>query len=237
MLSRPAYSPPHAPERVQTTALASLAGMFIGVVAVVAVLWINSLTQAIRDQNEKLAELARGQRVAFHAMSTKVEPGSGDGIVARYEKAVAEYESQKELADVLRAANEKLEKENYKLGNDVSDAKKKKEAAESLLAAAQAAAREAATLRSDLAKAQSQIATQTSTIHDKSELLDAVDTSKATDVVLRARWGVWFAIVGWGVAAILGVCLVVGWSMFGPKPPLDAPAPPMPPPANPHVIE
>ena len=244
MLSRPAYGAAPAADRAQTAALASFAGLLVGVIGFAAVLWVNGLNQQVRDQADRiklLGDAVQGntdmQRMALHALTEKSEKGStgGDLFTSAYKKALAERDEFQSRSEKLAYINERLAVEGKALRGTLDETARKLAKAEVEAKENAAEAKEAGMLRDDLNAANKQLAVQKSTIARKSELLDAVDETKASEIVRRAKLGTYLAIAGWAVAAILAAGLVALWVYGNPAPPADGTTPPADGPA-PHVI-
>ncbi len=243
MLSRPAYQAGPSGDRAQTAALASFAGLLVGIIGFAAVLWINSLNQQVHDQADKIKSLGEAvqsntdmQRMALHTLVDKSEKGTTgvDLFTSSYKRALSERDDWQSRSEKLNYINERLAVEGKSLRAALDETGQKLAKAETAVKENAAEAKEARMLRDDFSVASKQIATQNATIARKNELLDAVDESKASDLIRRAKWGVYLAIAGWAVAVLLGVGLVALWTYGNPIPPETGPSSPEAQP--PHMI-
>jgi proteasome lid subunit RPN8/RPN11 len=246
MLTRPPYQSAPAADRAQTAAMASFAGLLVGVIGFAAVLWINSLNQQVRDQADRikvLGEAVQGntdmQRMALHALSEKSEKGStgGDLFTSAYKKSLAERDDYQAKSEKLAYINDRLAVEGKSLRAALDDTSQKLAKAEVEVKENAAEAKEARLLRDELKTANKQIASQNATIARKTELLEAVDETKASGIVRRAKWGTYLAIAGWAVALLLVAGLVTLWAYGHPVPPDDdRQSPVRPDEPAPHII-
>jgi len=245
MLSRPAYQAPSLADRAQTAAIASFAGLLVGILGFSAVLWINSLNQQVRDQSEKLKSLGdvvQGntdmQRMALHTLMEKSEKGTtgADLFTSSYRKALQERDDSQVKNEKLNYINERLAGEGKALLSALDDTSDKLVKAQVEAKANAADAKEARVLRDDLNKALKQMEIQKSTLARKTELLEAADEPKASELLQRAKWRLYEAISGWVIAGLLGAALVYHWANANPIPPDDESVRVTPDEPSPHVI-
>jgi proteasome lid subunit RPN8/RPN11 len=138
MLSRPHTVQSSPAAQAQVAALFGMLGLFAGVVIVVAVAWLYTLTQQMHDQTEALNELAKTvkhtdsvQSRAFETLLSKTDVGrTAKSFVENFQKAEKELEEvkvavkDKERLNLLAMAdNRKLLEELDKTTKEMIEAK------------------------------------------------------------------------------------------------------------------
>jgi hypothetical protein len=257
MLSRPAYQAPPAADRATIAALGSIVGLLVGVLGLSAVLWVNSLIQGLREQSDRLKDLgvvvrdtAAGQRMAIDALLRRSDPADATSgkLIDDYKLAVRDLDAAKAKADDLASAVARLERQGKDLEALQKETQEKLAKAEERIKENESEAKDAKTLRRELADAQEQVKDLKSKVEAKSEQLAvATDPAKAEELISRARWSTYLAVAGWVVAILLGVAAAALWAQAHPIPVENAEPPPSPSPTQeqaqapppgeaPHVI-
>ena len=242
MLTRPSYQAQAPSERGQLAAVAGAGGLLVGVLGLGAVLWVNSLTNQVREQADRIKGLdvtLRGntemQRMALDALLQKAEAGGpnvgGDPFSSAYRKALTDRDDYRSRVETLRYATEGLASDKKALALANEALAKRLEAAELLAKEADTAR----ALRADLEKQAAKLASTEATLARKEELLSTVDPEKAAGLISRAKWGTIVAVASSVVALIAIAGLVVLW---GNRPASDGrfETPPGPAEPPPHVI-
>ncbi len=245
MLSRPSYQSPPASDRASVAALGTIVGLLAGVLGLAAVLWINNLTNQLREQANKVDDLSvtlrdntATQRMALDALLKRSEPGaaSSGSLIESYKKSLKDLDDYRTRADSFASLAAKLEQDVKLLREDEKALTTKLTKAEERAKENASEAKLAKDLRGELAEANEQIARHKATIAARTEQLEATgDSERAAAIVARARWGTYLAIAGWVVAILLGVALAALWANGHPIP-VENETPPPAAGEAPHVI-
>ena len=220
MLTRPGPAGPSPADRMTTTLLGMILGLVVGVFAVLAVVFAQSLAQQVRDQSKGLHDLGAAvernldtQRMALDAIavSSRSAPGQRATIEEAYNLALAERDRLRGEVNTLQTFTKGLAAETNGLKSDAARARSEADKAGTEAKSAIAEAKGTKQLRSDYAKAVDDLADRDRAIAEKDALLSTVDPAKAASLLFRARWGLYLALAGWSVAALLGVGLYLIW--------------------------
>jgi hypothetical protein len=227
MLARPiARDVATSVDKIQLAAVFGLLGMFVGVLAVGAAVWLHQLHLRLQEQNESLQALSRiveqsaaGQRLLSDTLLEKLGGDDPGAFVARYEKAAKARDEaarqlgiQRSITDALGSRAKELEASAASLASELALARKELEHLEK-------DAKEAPKLREQVASLEE---TKVSQQHELDKLAPLFESDAGKKVVamqsdlLRMRYA---AYSGWGVSALLSLGLVAAYLYF--KPPAE----------------
>jgi tetrahydromethanopterin S-methyltransferase subunit B/uncharacterized protein YbjQ (UPF0145 family) len=223
MLSRPSYAPSTSPyDQARASALQTMIGVVLGVLALGAVLWVNSLTAQIKDQGGRIDELGKAvrettdmQRLAMDALLQRAEK-AGEGpqsvsVLDGYKKALDARDRYKLEAENKSYINDQLASESKALRGDNFALKTRLDAAEALAKQNEADAKALKGLKEQVAKLEQQVDRQNGTIAAKAELLKAFDEDKGLALISNYGRAWWSSIIGWAVAVVALIGLAASW--------------------------
>ncbi len=244
MLTRPPhYATQSAQDRGQSMAMASFAGLLIGLFVCAGALWINGLNSQIGDQakhiaalTEKLEKNTEVQRLTLDVLATKGEPGTkGEDVFSRaHRDAVAKRAELETRVTNLTILNERLASEDKDLRTDLNKAAREIQSFKD--------AGDIKKTQTDLETANTKIADLTGKLEAKSELINAADEKKGAEILSKAKWTLYIAVGGWTIAALLGGAMLLMWvNGYLLLPAGEGPIPPAGPPSmggsETHVIQ
>jgi proteasome lid subunit RPN8/RPN11 len=221
MLTRPATHAhtASAADRTQSALLFSLLGAMLGVLGLSAVLWLNTLSGQVQEQNRVLADLrqtvdetAQHQRLALDAAVGDAEGLSSKEFVERYARAARDRDEARRKLDAQVSANALLAERARQLADDLSRAR-------------QAEAEHTAELRARVNKLEAAADGQAKKIKEYEDLFDTAAGNKATDLAQSMRNTWYAAVTGWGVSLALALTLA-GYYAYHRSPPVDSIEPP-----------
>ncbi len=241
MLTRPAQQ--HVPMNaygIQAAALFGVFGAMLGVLAVAAVLWLNSFYKQMQEQTLALQEITKGvnqnsaaNQLILNTKLADIKDGP-DRFLDQYKKVVSEREvAEKTLAE-QRYVNELLARdakgmttEMKKLETDVKALRKKAEDNEQ-------DAKDVASYRKRVGNLESENETQAAKIQQLSVALDSTEGRRALELLEKYNRTWWVAAAGWVVSLLLVLGLIVTFANT--KEPVSAEPPPVENPEGPAPI-
>jgi hypothetical protein len=211
-------------ERAQTAALFSLIGVMIGVLGLLAVLWLNTLHRSVMDQAEAIKDLekttertAAAQRLAF---DTLISDDGGavvsDKITAQYEKQGRELDESKRQLKIKEVAQDALSTQNKTLIDDNKSLKKELAYASKVVEEYDALKKDVPDVRSRLKKLQDDSERKSRMLAEYEEIVGTDAGKKALSHYRKYEWTWYIALAGWGVALLFALGLFAALSMRPP---------------------
>jgi proteasome lid subunit RPN8/RPN11 len=224
MLSRPMHREVASPvDRIQIAGVFGLLGALVGVLAVVAALWLHQLNIRLQAQTDSLQALAglveqssASQRLLSDAVADKVTSEKPSEFVARYDRAAKARDEAFKQIEIQRAINEALakratqfEKEEAALSGELTSAKQDIEKLEKRA--------------KDVPDLIDEIKGLKKENQQQQQVLDAFGPWLKTEEGMRAEaiqrdlvHTRYAAYAGWGLAALFGLGLIAGYLYLRP---------------------
>lgn len=237
MLSRPAtqYHTGTSFDRSTFSLLYALVGAMLGVVALSAVLWINTLNNQIQEQAHAIEGLrqsieadADSRRMLIDATLEADPTIDAQRFKSTYDKALRDRETLKKRADMQNEVNVALADKNKvltsQLGSALKDVEKLKAYADD--------ARKARELGSEVEKLREENERQARKLAQLGDLLDTPEGQKLAELMARNDRTWYSAVAGWSVSLLLLLCLIGGYAYLN-NPIDESPSPDHVPPIDP----
>lgn len=190
MLNRPAHSP--SGERTSAAALLGLLGGLLGVINVIAAIWLAMLHARVIEQNETLAavkqrveENSAGQHLAFDTLLDKVGGDNPAQFVARYERTAKERDDAKRRLAAGQSINETLAMRNKELETRAESLAADLESAHADLKKLEAEAEKTTALQKKLDELERTAAEQKRELDAQRPIVDSVE-GKRTEALLSS---------------------------------------------------
>ncbi|GAC1470177.1 MAG: hypothetical protein NVSMB9_15020 [Isosphaeraceae bacterium] len=236
MLTRPANAS-HAlsADRTLSALMFGMLGTMLGVVAMAALFWLNTIhgnlqeqAKVLEDLRKTTAESADRQRVALDALEGAGGTAS-ERFLERYSQATRERDDARRQLANQRSINDLLAARSRQLAEDLAGLTERYDKTKTY----EKDARELPLLRTRFAELKARSERQDQKLAEQDELLDTPSGQQAMALDRKYQRTWYAAVAGWGLSLLLGLSLIASHALRLPQ---DDPSPPGPEQTPPHRI-